>query len=156
MNAVKDSIGNIAATQVGAAANYIESTWARSLSVAINFLGRQVGLGNVGQKVREIIQQVRAREEPRLYYYALKTKSYYKMSITFDEYLELLSQTMGLYYWQEFFIDDSNFRLKLNRAEQFLKDLELLFPEVDRTIFESQLAKRRAINVSYSSQNLLS
>jgi hypothetical protein len=40
------------------AANYIESTLARSLSVAINFLARQVGLGNVGQKVRDIIRRV--------------------------------------------------------------------------------------------------
>jgi hypothetical protein len=61
VNAVKDSIGNIAAGQVGAATNYIESALARSLSVAINFLARQVGLGNVGQKVREIIQRVRVR-----------------------------------------------------------------------------------------------
>jgi hypothetical protein len=58
VNAVKDSIGNIAAGQVGAATNYIESALARSLSVAINFLARQVGLGNVGQKVRDIIKRV--------------------------------------------------------------------------------------------------
>jgi hypothetical protein len=57
VNAVKDSIGNIAAGQVGAATNYIESALARSLSVAINFLARQVGLGNVGQKVRDIIKR---------------------------------------------------------------------------------------------------
>ena len=96
------------------------------------------------------------QEEPRLYYYTLKTKSYYKMSISFDEYLELLLQTRGVYSWQKFFIDDSNFRLDLARAEQVIKDLELLFPEVDRTIFESQLAKRRAINLGSSSQNPLS
>jgi len=61
VNAVKDSIGNIAAGQVGAATNYIESALARSLSVAINFLARQVGLGNVGQKVRDIIKRVQGK-----------------------------------------------------------------------------------------------
>ncbi|MEG3973025.1 MULTISPECIES: DUF4157 domain-containing protein [unclassified Microcoleus] len=63
LDAVKASIGNIAAGQVAVAANYIESTLARSLSLAINFLAGQVGLGNVGQKVREIIGDVRARVE---------------------------------------------------------------------------------------------
>ena len=81
------------------------------------------------------------REAPNFYYYSFETKSYYRMSIVFDEYLELLLQTRGLRPWQEFFIDDSNFQLDLARAEQFIKDLELLFPEVDKTIFESQLAK---------------
>ncbi|AFZ10964.1 hypothetical protein Osc7112_6884 (plasmid) [Oscillatoria nigro-viridis PCC 7112] len=61
VDAVAASIGNIAAGQVLQAANYIESTLARSLSVAISFLARIVGLGNVGQKVREIIGRVRAR-----------------------------------------------------------------------------------------------
>jgi hypothetical protein len=61
VNAVKSSIGNIAAGQIGTAASFIEKALAGSLSVVINFLARQVGLGNVGQKVREIIQQVRSR-----------------------------------------------------------------------------------------------
>ena len=101
------------------------------------------------------VKFLRKQELPIFYYYIFKTKSYYKMSIGFDEYLELLLQTRGLGPWQEFFIDDSNFRLDLARAEQFLEDLELLFPEVDRTIFESKLAKKRAININSYSQNPL-
>jgi hypothetical protein len=61
VNAVRDSIGNIAAGQIGTAATFIESALARSLSLTINFLARFVGLGNVGQKVREIIERVRVR-----------------------------------------------------------------------------------------------
>ncbi len=61
MDAVAASIGNIVAGKVSEAANYIESTLARSLSVAISFLAQIVGLGNVGQKVREIIGRVEAR-----------------------------------------------------------------------------------------------
>ncbi|MEG5164471.1 hypothetical protein QUB37_29280, partial [Microcoleus sp. AT3-A2] len=61
MDAIAASIGNIVAGQVAVAANYIESTLARSLSMAISFLARIVGLGNVGQKVREIIAKVRGK-----------------------------------------------------------------------------------------------
>jgi hypothetical protein len=94
----------------------------------------------------------RNQEAPIFYYYTLETKSYYKMSIGFGEYLELLLRTRGLSYWQEFFVDDSNFRINLNRAKRFIETLEELFPEVDRTIFESQLAEKRAINLSYFRQ----
>ena len=61
MDAIAASIGNIVAGQVAVAANYIESTLARSLSMAISFLARIVGLGNVGQRVRDIIAQVRGK-----------------------------------------------------------------------------------------------
>jgi hypothetical protein len=61
VNAVKDSIGNIAAGQIGTAASLIESTLARSLSLTINFLAGLVGLGNVGKYVRDIIERVRER-----------------------------------------------------------------------------------------------
>ena len=60
VNAVAASIGNIAAGRVSAAADYIESTMARFLSVAISFLARMVGVGNVGQRVRGILEQVRS------------------------------------------------------------------------------------------------
>ncbi len=61
VNAVKDSIGNIAAGQIGTAASLIESALARSLSLTINFLAGLVGLGNVGKYVRDIIERVRVR-----------------------------------------------------------------------------------------------
>jgi hypothetical protein len=59
--AVFNSIGNIAAGNVAGAANYVEQTMGRSLPVIISFLARIVGLGNVGQKVREIIGRLQAR-----------------------------------------------------------------------------------------------
>jgi hypothetical protein len=59
--AVFSSIGNIAAGNVAGAANSVEQTMGRSLPVMISFLARIVGLGNVGQKVREIIGRVQAR-----------------------------------------------------------------------------------------------
>lgn len=98
------------------------------------------------------VKFLRNQEAPQFYYYTLETKSYYKMSIGFEEYLALLLQTRGLSYWQEFFIDDSNFRINMNRAKRFIETLEKLFPELDRTIFESQLAEKRAINLSYFRQ----
>jgi hypothetical protein len=101
------------------------------------------------------VKFLKNQEKPIFYYYTFPTNSYYRMSICFDEYLELLLQTMGLGPWQELFIDDTNFRIDIAYAEQFIEDLELLFPEVDRTIFESQLAKRRAININFSSQKPL-
>jgi len=70
----------------------------------------------------------RNQEAPTFYYYTLDTKSYYKMSIGFGEYLELLLQTRGLYYWQEFFVEDSNFRININRSKRFIETLEKLFP----------------------------
>jgi hypothetical protein len=63
VNAVRDSIGNIAAGQIGTAASLIESALARSLSLTINFLAGLVGLGNVGERVRDIIKRVRDRVE---------------------------------------------------------------------------------------------
>jgi len=61
VQAVFSSIGNIAVGNVAGAANHVEQTMGRSLPVIISFLARIVGLGNVGQKVREIIGRVQAR-----------------------------------------------------------------------------------------------
>lgn len=97
----------------------------------------------IEEETHVAIKFLRNQEAPIFYYYTLKNNSYYRMSVGFEEYLELLLQTMGLGPWQEFFIDDRNFSIDRAEAEQFLEDLELLFPEVDRTIFESQLAKQR-------------
>lgn len=71
------------------------------------------------------------KPEPELYYYTKDTDSYHLMSVNFIEYMDLLLQTMGLYPWQEFFIADNEFTLEKNKADKFIADLEILFPDAD-------------------------
>ncbi|MCB9076741.1 MAG: hypothetical protein H6631_04065 [Anaerolineaceae bacterium] len=66
VNAVIDSITNIASGNITAAAKYIEETLAKAIPVAISFLARLLGLGNVSEKVQEIIQSVRGMVEKAL------------------------------------------------------------------------------------------
>ena len=54
-----DSIAAIAAGQVDAAANRVETTMANTLTVVIAFLARFVGLGNVPDKVVGIVKKIR-------------------------------------------------------------------------------------------------
>lgn len=55
-----NSIASIAQGVLGAAASRVEQTLAGVLTLAISFLARFVGLGNISQKVIEIINKVRA------------------------------------------------------------------------------------------------
>ncbi|AFZ26461.1 hypothetical protein Cylst_4370 [Cylindrospermum stagnale PCC 7417] len=75
------------------------------------------------------------RDEPDLYYYSIDTDSYYKMSIGFEEYMNLLLECRALYPWQELFISDKNFILDSNRIQQFLADIIFLFPDIDISKF---------------------
>lgn len=75
------------------------------------------------------------KKSPDLLYFTSRTKSCHLLSIEFPEYLNFLLQTRGLYPWQEFFIDDENFKRDPGEAQQFLSDLELLFPDVDKSNF---------------------
>ncbi len=59
VNAIIDSITSIASGNIGAAANFIEQALARAIPVAISFLSSLLGLGNISEKVQEIIQAVR-------------------------------------------------------------------------------------------------
>ena len=54
-----DSIVAIAAGQIGAAATRVENALAGVLSLAINFLAGFVGLGNVTDKIKAVIEKVR-------------------------------------------------------------------------------------------------
>jgi hypothetical protein len=53
------TVAEIATGNVDRAAQFLENLLARSLPVAIGFLANQVGLGNVGEKIQEIIAGVR-------------------------------------------------------------------------------------------------
>jgi hypothetical protein len=55
-----DSMMQIAAGAIGAAAGKVESTLAGLLTLAINFLAGFIGLGKVADKVMEIIKKIRA------------------------------------------------------------------------------------------------
>jgi hypothetical protein len=59
VNAVIDSVTSIASGNIGVAANAIENALAKGIPVAIGFLSSLLGLGNVSEKVQEIIQGVR-------------------------------------------------------------------------------------------------
>ncbi|MFO7540965.1 MAG: hypothetical protein R6X32_23225 [Chloroflexota bacterium] len=59
VNAIIDSVAAIASGNIGAAANFIEQSLAKAIPVAISFLSSLLGLGNISQKVQEIIQSVR-------------------------------------------------------------------------------------------------
>lgn len=59
VNAVIDSVAALADGNIGAAATAIENALARGIPVAIGFLSSLLGLGNVSEKVQEIIQSVR-------------------------------------------------------------------------------------------------
>jgi hypothetical protein len=59
VESVVESIANIAAGSIVAAANYVEQTMARTLPVIISFLARLIGLGNISSAIRGIIQRIR-------------------------------------------------------------------------------------------------
>ncbi|MFC4640300.1 DUF4157 domain-containing protein [Deinococcus hohokamensis] len=55
------SVGAIAAGNIGAAVTGVESTLARSIPVALGFLGKVLGLGNIGTKIKAVIAKVRGK-----------------------------------------------------------------------------------------------
>jgi hypothetical protein len=59
VESVINSISNIAAGNIAAAANYVEQTMARTLPIIISFLARLMGLGNISGAIRRIIQRIR-------------------------------------------------------------------------------------------------
>ena len=60
VNAIIDAIGSIAGGSVGAAASAVEKALATGIPVAIGFLASLLGLGNISEKVQEIVQSARA------------------------------------------------------------------------------------------------
>jgi hypothetical protein len=58
IQAIVGAVSAIASGSLGAAAKYIEDTLARFIPMVIGFLASLLGLGNLGQKIRGIIQKV--------------------------------------------------------------------------------------------------
>jgi len=59
VNAIIDSITAIAKGQIGAAANWVEKTLARTIPVIIGFLASLLGVGGISEKIKEIIEAIR-------------------------------------------------------------------------------------------------
>jgi hypothetical protein len=60
VNSVLDSIGAIAKGNIGIVADRVEGALAKALPVAISFLASLLGLGGISEKIRSIIDTVRA------------------------------------------------------------------------------------------------
>jgi hypothetical protein len=60
VNAILDSIISIAKGNIAGAAAYVESVLAKAVPVAISFLASLLGLGGISEKIRAIIEKIRA------------------------------------------------------------------------------------------------
>jgi hypothetical protein len=60
VNSILDGMGAIVAGSIGAAANLVESSLAKILPLAIAFLASLLGVGGIAEKIKEIIDKIRA------------------------------------------------------------------------------------------------
>jgi hypothetical protein len=60
VNSILDGLGAIVAGSLGAAANLVESSLAKILPLAISFLASLLGVGGIAEKIKEIIEKIRA------------------------------------------------------------------------------------------------
>ncbi|MBV9327019.1 MAG: hypothetical protein JO352_24965 [Chloroflexi bacterium] len=60
VNSILDSIGAIVSGSIGAAANMVESSLAKILPLAISFLASLLGVGGIAEKIKEIVEKIRA------------------------------------------------------------------------------------------------
>jgi uncharacterized protein DUF4157 len=61
VEAVVDSVANIAMGKIAAAANWVEKAMARTIPVILGFLARLIGLGNVSDAVKKVITAIQAK-----------------------------------------------------------------------------------------------
>jgi len=59
VNAIIDSITAIAKGAIGAAANFVETSLARTIPVIIGFLASLLGVGSISEKIKEVIEAIR-------------------------------------------------------------------------------------------------
>ncbi len=59
VESITNSISRIAAGAIGAAANFVEQSMARTIPVIISFLARLLGLGGISTTIRNIIARIR-------------------------------------------------------------------------------------------------
>lgn len=61
VEAIVDSIANIAAGKLAAAANYVEQAMARTIPVILGFLARLIGLGDVSGAIKKVITAIQEK-----------------------------------------------------------------------------------------------
>lgn len=66
VESIVNSIAAIAAGTIGAAANFVERTMARTIPIILDFLARFIGLGDVGGHVQRTIRGLQARVDQML------------------------------------------------------------------------------------------
>src|SRR3954466_1403203 len=66
VESIVNSVSAIASGAIGAAANFVERTMARTIPVILDFLARFIGLGDVGGQVQRTIQGLQARVDQML------------------------------------------------------------------------------------------
>jgi hypothetical protein len=66
VESIVNSIAEIAAGRIAAAANFVERTMARTIPVILDFLARFIGLGDVGSQVQATIRGLQARVDQML------------------------------------------------------------------------------------------
>ncbi|WP_323813553.1 eCIS core domain-containing protein [Cellvibrio sp. NN19] len=61
INSVVAGIADIARGMIDTAANYLETTMADAMPIVIGFLANQFGFGNLGERIRELVESIRER-----------------------------------------------------------------------------------------------
>ena len=61
VEAVVDSIANIASGKIAQAANWVEKAMARTIPVILGFLARLIGLGDVSEAIKKVITAIQEK-----------------------------------------------------------------------------------------------
>jgi hypothetical protein len=77
-----------------------------------------------------VVRFVDGKEEPELY--VIINGNFYPMTTSFDDYIELLLENMGLEYWQRYFIDKDHYAdEEFNSLPPVTKMLQVINPQSD-------------------------
>lgn len=74
-------------------------------------------------------------QEPLLYYFTSESHQYYRLRLSFVQYLEAVLHTRGIFRWQELFVDDERFQPDLDYLDLLRCQIAQLFPDADLTQF---------------------
>lgn len=106
--------------------------------LATKFYGQRLVLDKISTDDQVAVEFTKGTEEPRLLYFSDRTGDYHPLRLSFTQYLQALLDSRAMYGWQEFFVDDPAFPLMDKDTSDFLKSFEMLFPDLDPTIFSVQ------------------
>ena len=80
------------------------------------------------------------KPEPELYLYTYKNRAY-RLNIDLAQYLNLLEKTLGMYFWQQYFVADAKYKIETGIPDNFHKNMALVMPETDLKPFGALPAK---------------